>query len=243
MRGGGAIASPACSCRSRPSPSSCCSERLTRAADPPPWRWPLAAHDVVAPFRFEVRRPYAAGARRGAVLAGPAGAHVGSACAGHVTFAGRLPGAGAGAGGAFGVSVRCGGLVATHLGLGALRVRSGRRVRAGRLLGTLGASGRLRLGARAAGRRHGYRDPIALLGGAGGVPRLGPAPRPLRPPGPRRAARRVLPRPRGAPARHVGSAPVTAWLGLAALGAGVGSGTVLRVRRRRARAGHAHATH
>ena len=76
------------------------------------------------------------------------------------TAAGRVPGRG------LGVTVRCGELAATHLGLAGVRVRRGRLVVAGARLGTaLGPV--VRLGARRAGRRHGYVDPAGLLGGLG----------------------------------------------------------------------------
>ena len=78
--------------------------------------------------------------------------------------------------------MRCGALMATYLGLGRLAARAGlARRRAATPLGTLGATGRLRLGARRASDRRGYVDPLLLLAdGARPLPHLGPAPRALR---------------------------------------------------------------
>lgn len=145
--------------------------------------------------------PYARGWHRGVDLAAARGSPVRSACAGRVTFAGRVPRGGPT------VSVRCGALVATYQQLGTLAVRAGADVRRGGRLGDVGASndprqGRshLHLGARvlATGR---YVDPLRMLGPGPSVPLAPPGidrrPRGL-PPGPAPAARRV---PRAAPAR------------------------------------------
>src|ERR1700755_2096473 len=80
------------------------------------WRWP-AHGEVVGGFRYAPRHPFAAGRGGGGGIAAAPGAVVRSACAGRVTYAGPLPGR------ALGVTVRCGGLVATHLGLGRVAVR------------------------------------------------------------------------------------------------------------------------
>ncbi|HVP01244.1 MAG TPA: hypothetical protein VMT10_01635 [Solirubrobacteraceae bacterium] len=190
------------------------------------WRWPVTPHRVLAPFRFSRAAPFTRGARRGVLLAGRPGAAVGSACSGRVRYAGRLPSAG------LGVSVRCGPLVATHLGLAALAVVRGARVAAGEPLGVLPAGGTMRLGARVASRRQGYLDPARLLGGAGSRWRpLGPAPAgarrrpPLRAPRPTPAARRSS---AGVSAQ---AALAAAWLGLGLLGSALGAGIVLRRRR------------
>ncbi|HEY5143339.1 MAG TPA: M23 family metallopeptidase [Solirubrobacteraceae bacterium] len=193
------------------------------------WRWPVFPHRVAAPFHFDPGAPFVRGARRGMRLAGAPGAAVGSACAGRVRFAGALPGSG------LTVAVRCGPLVATHLGLGALAVGAGARVRAGQALGRLSATGAMRLGARVARRSRGYLDPARLLAAGGGPDApLGPAPpgpvprapRPLRAPRPTPAARAI---PRG------GLSPAAlgaAWLGLGLLGVAVGAGMTLRSRSR-----------
>jgi hypothetical protein len=123
------------------------------------WRWPLHGA-VVGRFAYAREQAFAAGARRGIDIAAAPGAVVRSACRGRVTFAGAVPG-----GRGRGVTVRCGALVATHLGLGRLAVRRGARVLAGTRLGALGRDGRFRLGARRAADRFGYVDPLALLGG------------------------------------------------------------------------------
>jgi hypothetical protein len=202
------------------------------------WRWPLPA-ELVQAFTYSRARPFAAGARRGIDVAGRPGARVGAACAGRVTFAGRVPAGGRA------VSVRCGALVATHLGLGWLAVRRGTVVAAGARLGALGAGGRLRLGARRAADRFGYVDPLRLLGdgpAAGPVPAvpLGRAPRaPARHRAPvpvRRPARLPQVAAPAAPGAPPARTPVVAWAGLVVLVAGVPiGGLVRRDRRRRAR--------
>lgn len=203
------------------------------------WRWPLHG-DVVGAFRYAPRHPFAAGARRGIDIAAPRGATVRAACPGHVTFAGPVPG-----GRGLGVTVRCGDLVATHLGLGRVAVRRGARVAAGDRLGVVGSAGRLRLGARRRSARFGYVDPLGLLGAASppvgrgpGPPPLGRAPR--RPLAPRLAPPpgRLAPRPAlagaGAAARRAAGVPGLAWGGLVLLAAGVPLGGLVHRRRRRA---------
>jgi hypothetical protein len=134
------------------------------------------------------------------------------------------------------VSVHCGALVATLLGLGRVVVRAGAPVVRGGWLGAAGGAGLVRLGARRGADRHGYLDPLRLLGGAERAPpvlgrrRFGPAPR-------RPAVVRVprvvrgwrLARPRGGAAR-VG---VTAWLGAGLLAAALGAGVTRRRSARR----------
>jgi hypothetical protein len=217
------------------------------AAAPAPasdgWRWPLRG-EVVQRFAYSRAHAFAAGARRGIGVAGAPGARVGAACAGRVTFAGRLPAGGRG------VTVRCGALLATHLGLGRVAVRRGATVLAGTRLGALGRSGTLRLGARRAADRFGYVDPLTLLGeapGDGPVPAapLGRAPQaPVAPAArpaasPARAPVRVPSRAAHPAARPLPSTPArippVAWAGLVVLAAGVPlGGLVHRDRRRRA---------
>lgn len=201
------------------------------------WRWPLRG-ELVQRFAYSRAHAFAPGARRGIDVAAAPGTRVGAACAGWVTFAGRVPSSGRG------VSVRCGTLVATHLGLGRLAVRRGAVVVPGGRLGELGPSGRLRLGARRAADRFGYVDPLALLrdaapvGDPGPDAPLGRAPRaPVAPEPPVRVPRlmerpgsRAVPRP--APARI----PTVAWAGVVVLAAGLPvGGLVRRDCRRRAR--------
>jgi murein DD-endopeptidase MepM/ murein hydrolase activator NlpD len=160
------------------------------------WRWPLRG-PVVGAFHVSPQAPFARGQRRGIDVSAPPGALVRAACPGRVTFAGPLPRRGLAA------TVRCGARVATYLGLGRLAVRAGSRVAVGAPLGALGASGRLRLGARRAGDRRGYLDPLLLLDDEAPVaPRLGPAPRALRGrwAGPARPAARSTTAPFAAPA-------------------------------------------
>ena len=149
------------------------------------WRWPLRG-PVVGAFHVSPRAPFARGQRRGINVSARPGAVVRAACPGRVTFTGALPHRG------LAVSVRCGALTATYLGLGRLATRAGSGVARGDALGTLGATGRLRLGARRASDRRGYVDPLLLLADrAPPLPHLGPAPRALR--------RRPLPPTRPAP--------------------------------------------
>jgi murein DD-endopeptidase MepM/ murein hydrolase activator NlpD len=164
----------------RVAPAVGAAPRATRVATAPAllvtWRWPLRGR-IVGAFRLTPHAPFARGQRRGIDVAAPAGTPVHAACAGRVSFAGALPHEG------LAVTVRCGPLVATYLRLGHLDVRRGTHAATGQRLGTLGASGRLRLGARRAGDRHGYVDPLALLRDPrpSAPPTLGPAPRPVRP--------------------------------------------------------------
>jgi murein DD-endopeptidase MepM/ murein hydrolase activator NlpD len=199
----------------------------SRAA--PPWRWPVESRALAGRFAYTPRHPFAAAQRRGIDIAAAPGAAVRSACGGRVTFAGSVPG-----GRGRGVTVRCGALIATHLGLGRVAVRRGARVVPGTRLGAVGPAGRVRLGARRLGSRFGYVDPLALLretrvpvdpalplGRSPRSPR-GPAPAPLR-----RPARPVASAPRAA------GVPTAAWAGLALLAAGVPLGGILRRSRRR----------
>jgi murein DD-endopeptidase MepM/ murein hydrolase activator NlpD len=188
----------------------------------------------VAPVPGEVVRPFAVGAHpfapgqhRGVDLAARAGEAVRAACGGRVRFAGAVPGRGRV------VTVACGRLVATHLGLERAGVRPGAVVTAGARIGTAGRAGHVQLGARRAGQRHGYVDPLALLAAA--PPPLGPAP-PARPRGrPVAPARRPPPPPRPAPvAAPAPASPPLAWLGLALVAGAVPLGGIARARRRRA---------
>jgi hypothetical protein len=167
---------------------------LARPAAAGSWRRPVAG-EVVGAFQYSARRPFAAGWRRGIDIAARPGALVHAACGGRVSFAGPLPGEGAGRG----VSVHCGALTATHLGLAGLAVRRGAMVAAGAPVGTLGPSGLLRLGARVTARRFGYVDPLRLLGREPWVPPVA-APR-------RRGGRDRRPAPEPAPAPALGPAP------------------------------------
>jgi peptidase M23-like protein len=196
------------------------------------WRRPLPGGTVVGSFSFERSAPYVRGRRRGVDLAGRAGQRVVAPCGGVVTHAGRVPAFGRG------VSLRCGRWVATELGLAAIAVTRGAHVLPGATVGRLDATATLRLGARRAGDRHGYVDPLALLAEA---PSLPPAVAP-----PARRSRRTGP-PRGAPAPHTTRAPAPAaahrpaapalpvpvLAGLALLTVGLAGGGAARVHRRR----------
>jgi hypothetical protein len=186
------------------------------------WTRPVAGA-VVGRFTYSRAHAFAAGTRRGADLRAAPGAPVRAPCSGRVSFTGPVPGFG------LGVSVRCGGLVATVLRLGAVGPRRGAAVLAGERVGTAGATGVVRLGARRAGDRLGYRDPVALLGGGPGR-----AP-PLAPLGPR--VRERWPRtPAPAPARRVApraspvarGVPLAAWLGAALVACALTAGISLR---------------
>jgi len=162
----------------------------------PPWRWPVRG-PLVGRFAYARAAPFTAGARRGIDIAASPGAAARSACRGRVTFAGEVPG-----GRGLGVTVRCGALVATHLGLTRLAVRRGARVAAGTRLGRVGPTGTVRLGARRAADRFGYVDPLPLL--RGDAPGGGPAmPVPAARRGPRLP---VAPRPAAEPV-PLGQAP------------------------------------
>src|SRR4051794_4558708 len=122
------------------------------------WRWPVESRTLAGRFAYSPRHPFATAQRRGLDIATAPGATVRSACGGRVTFAGPVPG-----GRGRGVTVRCGALVATHLGLGRLAVRRGSRVAPGARIGAVGPAGRLRLGARVPAERLGYVDPLRPL--------------------------------------------------------------------------------
>jgi hypothetical protein len=194
------------------------------------WRRPLPGGAVVGAFSFERSAPYVRGRRRGVDLSGRPGAPVLAACSGTVRHAGRVPGF------SRGVTLRCGRLVATELGLSKVTVTRGARVRSGAPVGVLWRGAVLRLGARLAADRQGYVDPAALLGAP--TPTLAPPPSSWRrhrrpaPPLTTAAIRRAAPAP--APPRW----PIVAGLGLFAAGLG-GGGAVRRRRGRRARAGMA----
>jgi hypothetical protein len=197
---------------------------------PPPafgaaWRLPVQGR-VVRAFDYSPRTPFRAGAVRGVDLRVAAGVPVRAACSGRVTFAGRVPRGG------LGVSVRCGRFVATELGLGALGVARGDVVVVGAVVGRAGDGGVVRLGARRAGSRFGYVDPMRLVGRGPAVAppsvvALGRAPRGAPPPALARESRDSRgfrsPGAGGRPAR----APVLAWIGLALLAAGVGGGGLM----------------
>jgi hypothetical protein len=195
------------------------------------WRWPLRG-PVVGRFRLTPRAPFARGQRRGIDLAARPGASVRSTCPGRVAFAGPLPRNG------LAVTVRCGALVATYLRLGHLAVRRGAHVATGRRLGTLGPGGRLRLGARRAGERRGYVDPLALLRDPvpTAPPALGPAPRARRPrPAPAPPRPPATPSPAPEPARAVSRhLPWPAYPAIALIATALPVGSVVHRRRRRA---------
>lgn len=151
--------------------------------------------------------PYARGQHRGVDLAAAPGSPVRSACAGRVSFAGRVPGGG------LTVSVRCARHVATYQQLGAIAVRRGRAVVPGMRIGVAGRSidrrtrrAHVHLGARVAASGR-YVDPLTLIGARGpALPPLVPArlPRgapPGRPPRPGRASSRSAARPPRCPCR------------------------------------------
>lgn len=187
----------------------------------PPWQAPLAGATVARPFSYDRHHPFEPGRRRVAYLAAPPGRPVRSPCEGRVLFAGSLP-AGRGA------SIGCGRLVATLTGLGAVSAGRGRPVAAGQPVGRVASSGRFGLGARVAGDRFGYLDPLGLIGRERRAPLLAPARRPGRPLAPRR---RVAPRPAGA-GTVAAVLLAAAWLGLGVAGSAIGIGIALRGPRR-----------
>ncbi len=210
-----------------------------------PWRRPVTG-SVVRPFAYDRGQPFARGARRGVDLRAAAGTPVRAPCSGRVTHAGAIPAR------RRGVTVQCGGLRATLLGLATTAVRRGARVRAGDRVGAA-AGPTLRLGARESADAFGYIDPLVLLDpdpdpGPGGIPPLGRAPRGVRPPAPPAASPRAAPRPqpvaaprpaaapdtapRPAPQAAPRSAPLAALLGIALLAAAIGAGRLTRRRKR-----------
>jgi hypothetical protein len=207
------------------------------------WRMPLPHAVLVGGFTFDRVTPYAGGQRRGVDLRGAPGARVVAACAGTVAYAGRVPGWGRG------VSLRCGGLMATELGLVSASVVRGARVWPGAGVGRLAARGVLRLGARRVGAVHGYVDPLRLLsqGDRFALPSVAPRDAPaLRPPPDatppgvpvviRHPSSAVVPsavaRPAVAALPQGGAFPWPMWAGLALLAAAAGGGGVARRRRR-----------
>lgn len=197
-----------------------------------------------------VADPYAAGQRRGIDLAAARGRSVAAPCSGRVSFTGPVPGGGRGRG----VSIRCGRLTATVLGLSRTVSARGVDIVRGQEIGR--AAGPIRLGARVTAKRHGYLDPLTLIRGTGrGVPPLvrvpwghrpapptGPAvPRVRGPAGPRPVPRVRLAQPtRSALPRAV---PTLAWAGLGLLALGLSADVAAsgsRRRRRRERAAVRH---
>ena len=215
-----------------------------------PWQRPVHG-PILRPFALAAD-PFARGQHRGVDLGSPPGRPVLSACAGRVTFAGRVPGGGRT------VSVRCGRHVATYQHLATVSVQRARAIVAGAALGSVGRSGRPRAGhvhlsARVAATGR-YVDPLTLLGAGPRpvppIPRpagpqrhplpLGPAPAPARtapqpgippaliPPTP------VVPAASGAPrAPAAPRLPWTSWAGLACLAAGLPAGGLVARRRHR----------
>ncbi len=198
------------------------------AAEASQWRWPLEQHRLVERFDFKRSDRFRAGAHRTITLSGDPGAKVRAVCGGVVSFAGRLPD------GRRGVTLRCGELAATELGLLRLKVTRGEAVIAGQQLGSLGPSRLLSVGARRWSQRDRYSDPLALLGAPPvGLPVSPLAPRGRRAPPPPRASLRTPSR-GGDQARS--AAPWllgAAWLGLGVSGAAIGAGIALSGRRER----------
>jgi hypothetical protein len=198
---------------------------LSAAAAAASWRAPVPG-PVVRGFEYSRAAPFARGARRGADFAARSGERVLAPCPGRITFVGSVPRFGPA------LSIRCGSLVATLLGVRATRRG---RVRRGGEVGR--AMGFVRLGARRADRRLDYLDPLALI--AAEHPRGAPVG--AAPSGGAPAARRVpaaVRRAPGAPSAAAPRLPWTAWAGLGLLLAGAPAGALVRRRaRRRHRAG------
>ena len=192
------------------------------------WSWPVRG-DVLTAYR-NGPDPYSSGQHRGIDVAAPVGTPVVAAVAGTVEYAGTVGSAG------LTVSQRTsdGRYQLSYLHLSRIAVHRGQSIDAGERLGDVGVSGRpsaerphLHFGVRAAGERHGYVDPLGLLGPppaeppqsqprpapapvpAGEpirpepVPAAAPAPAPLPVPAP-------APAPLGRPAPALGPAPATA---------------------------------
>lgn len=202
------------------------------------WRRPVEG-PVVRAFLHDERTPFRAGQRRGVDLAAPAGTPVRAPCPGPVLFAGRLPRRG------FGVTLGCGPLRATLLELGRLAVHRGAAVPAGAVVGAVGATGSLRLGARRAGARFGYVDPALLLADEPvRAPRVGPPAgrRRRRTPAPPAVVAPPLPAPAPLRAPVPVGPPALAWAGLVLAAAGLPLGALVRRGRRRRGRRHSAAT-
>jgi hypothetical protein len=191
------------------------------------WRLPVDG-PVKQNFNYRRAAPFERGARRGVEFGARAGQVVHAACSGIVSYAGPTPKGEV-------VTLRCGALVATHLGLANTNVARGAAVRAGSPIGKAGADG-VGLGARRFNDRWGYVDPLRLM--APRAPALGPVPsgrfRRLRRPAlePDAGPRPV--RAHSARESH-DNAPLAAWVALALVAAtlgGAAGGAVSSVRRR-----------
>jgi len=192
------------------------------AAAAAPWRWPIDRNArVIGHFRFSRSDPYRAGSLRGVVLRSAAGSTVRAVCSGVVSYSGPVPKR------RRAVTINCGRLAATELGLTSTRVVRGERLVVGQPLGALAAGAPLQIGARIAGQRQGYVDPLPLLAAPHSPAPLAPrAPRGREaPPGPQPAAR---------PLTKGGSTTqwllAAAWLGLGIAGSAIGTGIALRGR-------------
>jgi hypothetical protein len=199
------------------------------------WRPPLPNGTLSAAFTFDRAVPYVRGARRGIDLRGTPGARVVAACAGVVTYVGRVPGWGRG------VSLRCDGLIATELGLVSASVSRGARLWPGAVVGRLAQHGVLRLGARRVGLRQGYVDPLGLLshGERSAPPAVAPRGRSADRPRSRATPLAVAPVMSADPivvaAPRAAALALPAWAGLALLATGIGGGGVVRRQRRHQR--------
>jgi hypothetical protein len=197
------------------------------------WHAPVAG-PVTKPFELG-DNPFAPGDHRGADFAAAPGTPVHAACSGRVVVAGRV-----GTSGRL-VTIACGPWRATHMPLATIAVRRGATVRRGAELGTVAPSSThagVHLGARRAGARFGYVDPLRLIGGDHPPPAPPAAPHrvPRGPVASRPARARARPEYARPPiaAPRVSSPPLApwpAWAGLAALLAGaIGTGVGMRAR-------------
>ena len=161
------------------------------------WTWPVSG-EVITPYH-NGSDPYATGQHRGIDIAAPVGAVVRAAAGGDVRFAGTAGSSG------LTISIRTADAYDTsYLHLSALEVRAGAHVSAGDRIGAIGTTGtrsatapHVHFGARDAGTRHGYHDPLAFLPPA---PPASPSPEPPSPPAPSPRPHRVprrLPVPTG----------------------------------------------
>jgi hypothetical protein len=236
---------------------------LAQRAGAAPWSAPVDG-EVARAFTYRGSEPFRAGRHRGADFAARPGTIVRAACAGRVSFAGRVGRQGGV------VSVACGPWRVSYLPLRGLAVRAGTRVAPGDPLGRLAvhpAHAGLHLGVRRERSRWGYVDPARFFGAtvmpppvagrpARGTrprpPSLGPAPPSVTVSTPRTAPARA-PAPAGgrpalspAPAQAAGwpaaaapdgapVAPWPAWLGLGLLLAAAAGAGARRHRRARVR--------
>ncbi|MFL5845881.1 MAG: peptidoglycan DD-metalloendopeptidase family protein [Solirubrobacteraceae bacterium] len=185
------------------------------------WLRPVPGATVEA-FSYSRADRFAAGQRRGIVLAAAPGQPVLAACSGRVVFSGSVGRAGPT------TSVQCGALRATYQGITNSGIEEGTTVRAGDVIARAGPAGAIHLGARTAPGH--YVDPATLF--ARPAPPLGPAPTSRRPRRPDPPPLAVLGRQPTRTPTTTAPTPPALWLALVLAAAALGPITVRRRSRR-----------